>query len=65
MQSKLLTAGDTLAFREQWRHAAPGRYTVVATLRSSNFPVARRAEFVVGTAAAVAAATTPARVAAQ
>ena len=52
MQSKLLTVGDTVTFAERWRDAAPGTYTVVATLRSDNFPVTRRAAFVVAPAGA-------------
>lgn len=55
MQSKLLTAGDTVTFAERWREAAPGEYTVVATLRSDNFPVTRRAAFVVAPSVAEAA----------
>ena len=61
MQSKLLTAGDTVTFAERWPGAEPGEYTVVATLRSDNFPVTRRAAFVVSPTLAGAAALTATR----
>jgi len=47
VQNRLLAAGDTVTYEEKWAGAAPGRYTVVATLRSENHPLERRAEFVV------------------
>ena len=55
VQTKLLSAGDTVTYEERWHAAAPGRYTVVAQLRSDNFPVTRRAAFVVVSGAEVAA----------
>jgi hypothetical protein len=48
VQAKLLAAGDTATYEAQWREATPGRYTVVAVLRSDNFPVTRQAAFVIG-----------------
>jgi hypothetical protein len=48
MRAKLLAAGDTATYQARWADAAPGRYTVVAVLRSDNFPVTRLATFVVG-----------------
>lgn len=57
MQNKLLAAGDTVLYAERWVEAEPGRYTVVAVLRSGNFPLTRRADFVVGTPGATHIAT--------
>jgi hypothetical protein len=47
VQNKQLGAGESMRVGEAWkRHAiAPGRYTVIATLKSSNYPVEHRAEF--------------------
>jgi hypothetical protein len=45
VQNKFLSGGDTAVYEERWRPAGPGRYTVVATLRSKNFPLERRASF--------------------
>ena len=56
VQTKLLSAGDTVTYRERWSRATPGRYTVIAVLRSGNFPVTRRAEFVVAPGAGAEAA---------
>jgi hypothetical protein len=47
VQSKLLAAGDTATYEARWSRALPGRYTVVAVLRSDNFPMTRQASFVV------------------
>jgi hypothetical protein len=47
VQSKVLRASDRLDFEEAWEDAAPGRYTAVATLASSNFPVEHRVAFTV------------------
>jgi hypothetical protein len=47
VQSKVLRASDRLAFEEAWENAQPGRYTAVATLASSNFPVEHRVPFTV------------------
>jgi hypothetical protein len=56
MQNKLLVAGDSVTYAERWDAPTPGRYRVVATLRSENHPVARTALFEVQPAAAAAAA---------
>jgi hypothetical protein len=59
MQNKLLPARDSAVYAEAWRAPAPGRYTVVAELRSDNHPIRRTAAFVVPApipAGAVAAA---------
>lgn len=47
VQNRLLAAGDTVVYEAAWRAPAPGRYAVVAELRSTNHPVVRRGEFVV------------------
>lgn len=49
LQNKQLGAGESMRVSEAWkRHAAAaGRYTVVATLKSSNYPTQQRAEFVI------------------
>lgn len=47
VQNALLAAGDSVVYEADWRAPAPGRYAVVAELRSSNHPVLRRGEFVV------------------
>lgn len=47
LQTKTLGGGDTVSYDEAWRpRAAHGRYTVVATLNSSNYPLEQRAELV-------------------
>jgi len=47
VQNKQLAGGETMQTRETWKRAVPGRYTAIATLRSKNFPVEQRADFVV------------------
>ena len=47
IQNKQLSTGESMQARETWRRAAPGRYTAIATLRSANYPVEERADFVV------------------
>ncbi len=47
LQNKLLASGDTMKIAEQWdAPAMKGRYTAVAKLRSSNFPLEQRVSFV-------------------
>lgn len=47
LQTKSLGGGDTVTYDESWSpRAAHGRYTVVATLNSSNYPLEQRAELV-------------------
>ena len=47
VQNKLLDGGDTIHIDESAAAALPrGTYIAVATLRSSNYPVQQRAEFV-------------------
>jgi hypothetical protein len=47
MQNKQLSTGESMLAREIWKRAAPGHYTAIATLRSANYPVEERADFVV------------------
>lgn len=59
VQNTLLSAGDSVVYEAAWRAPAPGRYAVVAELRSTNHPVIRRDEFVVpARPSATVAATT-------
>ena len=45
MQARLLGAGDSVVYEGRWTPPAPGRYTVVAQLRSDNHPIERRLAF--------------------
>ena len=48
VQNKQLGAGDAMQVSESWqRHPAPGRYTAIATLNSTNYPLEQRVDFVV------------------
>lgn len=48
LQNKLLGGGETMSVGERWPHPkSRGKYTVIATLNSSNFPIQQRADFVV------------------
>jgi len=49
VRNKQLGAGDSIRMSEAWkrRDAAPGRYTVKATLKSSNYPSEQHAQFVI------------------
>lgn len=47
LQTKPLDAGETMSYDEKWDPAGlHGRYTVVARLNSTNFPLEKRVEFV-------------------
>jgi hypothetical protein len=47
VRNELLSSGETMRVGEQWQHPTQhGKYTVIATLNSTNFPVQERAEFV-------------------
>jgi hypothetical protein len=48
VQNKQLGSGESMRVSETWKRAAvsPGKYTVVATLRSTNYPTEQRADFV-------------------
>src|SRR5206468_12135212 len=46
VQNKLLSSGETMRVSEQWpRPVQHGKYTVIASLNSTNFPVQQRADF--------------------
>ena len=46
VQNKLLAGGESMNVSERWQHSREhGKYTVIATLNSTNFPVQERAEF--------------------
>ena len=47
VQNKELPSGNAMQVSETWSAPTPGRYTAVATLRSTNYPVEERMEFVV------------------
>lgn len=47
-QIRYVGGGDELEVAESWKHPlAPGRYTAVATLTSTNYPVSERMPFTV------------------
>lgn len=47
VQNKLLSSGESMRVAEHWDHPTRhGKYTAIATLNSTNFPVQERAEFV-------------------
>lgn len=45
MQNKVLRTDDALRYEESWDAPARGKYTAVAMLASSNYPVEQRVEF--------------------
>jgi len=45
MQARLLDAHGSVRFDEPWPDASPGEYTLLAQLRSDNFPVQQRVTF--------------------
>jgi Intracellular proteinase inhibitor len=46
MQNKQLGTGDVMRVSEAWkRPLQPGKYTAIATLNSSNYPIEERADF--------------------
>jgi hypothetical protein len=48
VQNKQLGTGDAMTVAEAWKNpASSGRYTAIATLNSSNYPVEQRVDFVV------------------
>jgi len=48
VQNKLLGGGETMRLSEQWPHPAQhGKYTVIASLNSTNYPVQERSDFVI------------------
>jgi hypothetical protein len=48
VQNKQLGTGDTMQVDEAWKTPTQaGRYTAIATLNSSNYPVEQRVEFII------------------
>lgn len=47
LQNKVLHSSDSLDFDAEWHNPPAGKYTAIATLASENFPVEKRAQFVV------------------
>jgi hypothetical protein len=49
VQNRQLGSGESMRVKEAWKEhaAAAGRYSVIATLKSSNYPAEERAEFVI------------------
>lgn len=45
VRNRLLDAHDSTVYDERWQAPAPGRYILVAQLRSENYPVQQRVEF--------------------
>lgn len=45
VQNKLLGKGQSISVSEKWSPAKPGRFTAIAVLRSSNFPVEQKVAF--------------------
>ncbi|HET9425269.1 MAG TPA: BsuPI-related putative proteinase inhibitor [Gemmatimonadaceae bacterium] len=45
VQNKLLGKGESISVTEKWSSAKPGKFTAVALLRSSNFPIEQKVEF--------------------
>jgi hypothetical protein len=52
LQNTMLSRGETMTMTETWDAPTlkPGRYTVVAVLKSQNYPVTERAELAIGEA---------------
>jgi hypothetical protein len=47
VQNKQLGSGESMRVQVAWKeHSTAGRYSVIATLKSSNYPAEERAEFV-------------------
>jgi hypothetical protein len=45
MQNRLLDVNDSVVYDERWSPPSPGHYTLVASLRSENYPVQQRVDF--------------------
>jgi hypothetical protein len=47
VQNKLLSSGESMRVAEHWDHPTRhGKYTAIATLNSTNYPIQERADFV-------------------
>ncbi len=47
VQNRQLPSGDVMQVAELWKAPSPGKYTAIATLNSTNYPVEERQDFVV------------------
>jgi hypothetical protein len=45
VQNKLLGKGESITVSEKWPDAKPGRFTAIAVLRSTNFPMEAKVAF--------------------
>jgi hypothetical protein len=45
VQNRLLDSRDSVVYDEMWKAPSPGKYTVVAMLKSRNFPIEKRIDF--------------------
>ncbi len=45
IQNRLVDAHDSVVYDERWTPPAAGRYTLVAQLRSENYPLQQRVDF--------------------
>jgi hypothetical protein len=45
VQNKLLGTGESISIAEKWEPAKSGKYTAIAKLHSTNFPVEQRVDF--------------------
>jgi hypothetical protein len=45
VQNKLLGKGESLSIAEKWEPAKSGKYTAIARLHSTNFPIEKTVEF--------------------
>jgi Intracellular proteinase inhibitor len=46
VRNKQLGVGETTQYKETWNAPRPGKYTAIATLKSNNYPVQERVDFV-------------------
>jgi hypothetical protein len=46
VQNKLLGKGEGITISEKWAPAKPGKYAAIALLRSTNYPLQQRVEFI-------------------
>lgn len=47
VRNKQLGTGESTTYTETWRQPKPGKYTAIAQLKSSNYPVDEKVDFVI------------------
>lgn len=47
VRNKQLGTGESTDYSETWKQPKPGKYTAIATLKSSNYPVDEKVDFVI------------------